>query len=384
MIDKPSMVTGIGLISALGCREATWQQLLAGMSGIKIQQPFPDLSAYPLALIDCQPMDNIALLYRSLADALKDADLPLPLSDCPVVVGSSRSQQGKWEQLLRQGVRQPSPQLSDWWATLPNAPAIAAARYLRTTAPVLAPMAACATGLWAIAQGHALLQQGQYQRAIVGAVETPLTPLTLAGFAQMGALATTGCYPFDRQRQGLALGEAAVVLVLETAESASQRSTHCYGQVLGAGMTADGYHISAPATNAKAAIAAIHQCLQHSGLIASDIDYIHAHGTATRLNDQNEAHLIQTLFPSQLPISSTKGATGHTLGVSGVLGVAFCLLAMRDRQLPPCVGLQDPEFDLDFVMAARPHAIRHSLCLSFGFGGQNAAIALRNYSGYPA
>jgi 3-oxoacyl-[acyl-carrier-protein] synthase II len=115
--------------------------------------------------------------------------------------------------------------------------------------------------------------------------------------------------------------------------------------------------------------------LDRSGLSPGEIDYVHAHGTATGLNDRREAALIQHCFPLGVPISSTKGATGHTLGASGALGAAFCLLALSRQELPPCVGLRHPEFDLNFVRDALPARVDYALCLSFGFGGQNAAIA---------
>jgi 3-oxoacyl-[acyl-carrier-protein] synthase II len=237
-------------------------------------------------------------------------------------------------------------------------------------------MAACATGIWAIAQGFELIQTGRCERVIVGAVEAPVTPLTLAGFDKMGALATTGAYPFDKRREGLVLGEGAAVLVLESADLALSRSAPVYGKLLGFGLTSDAYHVSAPAPNLKSAIAAVKQCLERSHLSPSDINYIHAHGTGTQLNDQNEAQLIQELFARGVPVSSTKGATGHTLGASGALGAAFCLKALKHQLLPPCVGLKEPDFELDLVTTPRRGEIRRTLCLSFGFGGQNAVLAL--------
>ncbi|MBE9224325.1 beta-ketoacyl-ACP synthase, partial [Phormidium sp. LEGE 05292] len=269
----------------------------------------------------------------------------------------------------------PPPQ-SPWLESLPNMAAICAARQIGATGAVLAPMAACATGIWALAQGFELIQTGQCQRAIAGAVETPITPLTLAGFQQMGALAQTGGYPFDKQRGGLVLGEGGAVFVLETAELARKRGAKVYGEVLGFGLTADAFHANAPEVGGKSGIYAVKQCLERSNLSAIDIDYIHAHGTGTVLNDRNEAQLIKYLFRQKVAVSSTKGATGHTLGASGVLGVAFSLLGLRDRILPPCVGLRESEFDLNLVRVARQSEIENLLCFSFGFGGQNAAIAL--------
>ena len=401
------VVTGIGTISALGRLDSSWKSLLASKSGIKLHQPFAELKALPLALINEKPANLNILVDLVVKDALQDAGLVPPLPDCGVVIGSSRSQQAQWEKLAQasyylydaehpdsrlQDAEHPHSRsqaepgndyskalpclLQDWLETLPHMGAIAAARQIGSTAPVLAPMAACATGIWAIAQAFELIRSGQCQRAIAGAVEAPITPLTLAGFEQMGALAKTGCYPFDRYREGLVLGEAAAVLVLESSELAHRRGASIYGQILGFGLTADAYHISAPELGGKSAIAAVKQCLGRSQLSFGDIDYIHTHGTSTQLNDQNEAYLIRHLFPQGVAVSSTKGSTGHTLGASGALGVAFCLMGLKYQILPPCVGLNEPEFDLDLVKEPRRGNIRRMLCFSFGFGGQNAVIAL--------
>ena len=374
------VVTGIGLASALGNLEASWNGLLEARSGIQLYQPFLDLEPKPLALINSQPAKLVSLTQQVVLEALQDAGLSLPLSNCGVVIGSSRGNQAEWEKLSRQPYLEAgSTILENWLKALPNAAAIAAANILQTCAPVLSPMAACATGIWAIAQGYELIQSGQCQRVIVGAVEAAVTPLTLIGFDRMGALAKTGCYPFDVGREGLVLGEGGAVLVLESAALAHDRGAKTYGRVLGFGLTADGHHVSAPEPESKAAIAAVWQCLKRSKLLPQEIDYIHAHGTSTQLNDRNEAHLIQQLFPWGVPVSSTKGATGHTIGASGALGAAFCLMALQHQTLPPCVGLKSSEFDLDFVRVARSTAAKNALCLSFGFGGQNAVIALGAY-----
>jgi 3-oxoacyl-[acyl-carrier-protein] synthase II len=147
--------------------------------------------------------------------------------------------------------------------------------------------------------------------------------------------------------------------------------------MLGFGLTADGYHVSAPEPASRAAVVAVKSCLERSQRSPNDIHHIHAHGTATQLNDRNEAQLIQTLFDaSQVAVTSTKGATGHTLGASGALGAAFCCMALHHQVLPPCVGLYQPEFELNLIHQARSAFLRTCLCFSFGFGGQNAVIAL--------
>ena len=266
--------------------------------------------------------------------------------------------------------------IENWLDFLPHMNAMAAARQIGASGIVLAPMAACATGIWTLAQAALLIETGQCQRAIAGAVEAPITPLTLSGFQQMGALAKTGAYPFDLHRQGLVLGEGGAAFILESPQLAKQRQAKIYGNILGFGLTTDAYHGSKPESTGKTAIAAVQQCLKRSLLTPADIDYIHAHGTATQLNDELENKIIQNIFSHQLPVSSTKGATGHTLGASGALGVAFSLLAMQRNTLPPCVGLQTPGFDLNLVMAARETQVQNVLCFSFGFGGQNAVIAI--------
>lgn len=367
------VVTGIGLLSSLGSLSSSWQKLLGGKSGIRYHQPFPELPTYPLGLIGDRPIQLNDLTQIVVKDAMLDAGLTPPLPDCGVVIGSSRGCQANWEDCLLNTQAQSH---LDWLNILPHQGAVATARYLNTNAPVLAPMAACATGIWAIARGWELIQTGCCQRVIVGAVESPVTRLTLAGFAKMRALATTGCYPFDKNREGLVLGEGGAVLILETEKLAKQRKARIYGRILGFGLTCDAYHLSAPDPRGKMAIRAIKQCLERSQLNPSEIDYIHAHGTSTQLNDRLEAKIIKYLFPRELAVSSTKGATGHTLGASGAMGVALSLMALKYQQLPPCVGLFESEFDLNLVRETERENIEKVLCFSFGFGGQNAIIAL--------
>ncbi|MBW3587714.1 MAG: beta-ketoacyl-ACP synthase [Cyanobacteria bacterium 0813] len=390
------VVTGIGLVSGLGNLETGWKRLLSGESGIARHQPFLELERRPLALIGEKPADLITLIRQVLADALQDANLTLPLPDCGIVIGSSRGFQANLEQLAREGrgkkeegkrKREEGRELpipdyqipitdSQFVNFLPHMGAMAAARAIGSTGPVLAPMAACATGIWSIARAVDLIRTGECQRAIAGAVEAPITPLTLAGFNRMGALANTGCYPFDENREGFVLGEGGALFVLESAQLARRRGAKIYGRVSGFGLTNDACHANAPALGGESAIAAVNQCLKLSNLGAVDIDFIHAHGTATELNDRHEALLIEKLFHQGVAVSSTKGATGHTLGASGALGAAFCLMSIKYQMLPPCAGMKKPGFELDFVRCARSAIVRNAVCLSFGFGGQNAAIVL--------
>ena len=364
------VVTGMGLISCLGSLQTTQANILQGHSGIKLYQ-FPQLPAYPLGLIGDRPSKIEDITQKILVDALEDAGLSKTLPECGVVIGSSRGCQAKWENLARQK----DIVIDNWLETLPDRPAIITANYLKTTAPVLAPMAACATGIWALARGYELIKSDRCKRVVAGAVEAPISPLTLAAFERMGALAKTGCYPFDRDREGLVLGEGGAMFILETAELAARRQAKVYGKICGFGLTCDAYHISTPQTLGSSAARAIKQSLERSGLKPEDINYIHAHGTSTSLNDRHEAQLIQQIFP-QVAVSSTKGATGHTLGASGAIGTALTLMAMNDNCLPPCVGLKNLEFELDVVMQPREAKIDRAMCFSFGFGGQNAVVTL--------
>ncbi|MEM7595455.1 MAG: beta-ketoacyl synthase N-terminal-like domain-containing protein, partial [Cyanobacteria bacterium P01_A01_bin.83] len=267
------VVTGIGLLSCLGSLPETWSSILQGKSGIKTSRLFTGLDAYPLGVIGEKPAQIGDLTRRILVDALADAELKNTQRESGVVIGSSRGCQAIWEQLTSsKDSQQLNSSDSSWLETLPHQPALIVGKYLQTTAPVLAPMAACATGIWALSRGYELIKTGRCQRVIVGAVETPISPLTLAAFERMGALATTGCYPFDRAREGLVLGEGGAMFVLETAELATRRQAKIYGIIRGFGLTCDAYHISSPQAVNGSAARAIKQSLERSNLKASAID----------------------------------------------------------------------------------------------------------------
>ncbi|MGB8698048.1 MAG: beta-ketoacyl-ACP synthase [Thermosynechococcaceae cyanobacterium] len=372
-------VTGMSLCSALGTTLPTsWSALLQGKSGVAFHQPFPEIPPHPLGLIGQTPTSVDDLLARAVPEVLADAQLhPSPQVRWGFSVGSSRGYQAELEALIRQqhlGLSWPSPDC--WLKVYGQSPGCVIAQQLHLNGPVLAPRAACATGLWVIAQGAELIRTGQCDVVIAGAVDAPITPLTLAGFRQMGALTHTGVYPFDCRRSGFALGEGIGLLLLERKEHAQRRNAQPYGQVLGFGLTNDACYVNAPAPDRYRAIMAIQDCLRRSLLHPAQVDYIHAHGTGTILNDEMEAEMISKLFGHQIAVSSTKGATGHTLGASGAMGAIFSLMALHQQILPPCVGLQDPIYPLRWVIQGQPSsAVQVTLCLSFGFGGQNAAIA---------
>lgn len=371
MNNNEVVITGIGLQSALGDLENSWSKLLRAETGIRVQHIFPELPAVPLAMIATAPQVLNVLTAQLVTAALADAGWQTPLPNCAVVIGSSRAYQPIWEQFNHSGADFPILEY------LPHMLAIKVVRQIGTQAAMLAPMAACSTGIWSIERGYQLVASGQYPQALVGAVEAPISPLTITGFQQLGVLATTGCYPFDRQRQGLVLGEGGAIFTLEERCSAERRGAKIYGQIRGGGLTNDAYHACAIEPRGRSALAAIQQCLQTSRLQTTDIDYIHVHGTATQLNDKNEANLVQKIWPQSLPMGGSKGAIGHTLGASAAMGVAFACLALHHQVLPPSVGCRATDFDeLDIINTARPADLQNILCWSFGFGGQNAVLAI--------
>jgi 3-oxoacyl-[acyl-carrier-protein] synthase II len=371
---KTVVVTGIGMMTAIASgRENTWQKLLENKSGIK----FDHQLQLPVARINCLEDSHSSrsqdLLEKATLEAISDADLEIPLLNCGVVIGSSRSNQRELEIILDS----PKQDLLEhkWWQCQPANLSAQIANLLQTQAPVFAPMAACATANWAIAQACELIRSGQCKMAIAGATDAAISPLTIAGFQKINVLAKSGVYPFSLEREGFALGEGAAVLVLESLESARQRDCQIYGRVLGWGITNDAYHATSPNPDNKMAAIAIKDCLTRSQIDASNIGYINVHGTATQMNDAREAELIQRIFPDS-KVSATKGATGHTLGATGMIEAAFCLLALRDRILPPTVGMKTAAFDLRMVeQAEQSPNLQYALNFSFGFGGQNAIVA---------
>lgn len=370
------VVTGIGLMSALGTSAPiNWQKLTAGGSAIALRQPFLSLPPIPLAMVSKHPEPVDRITRAVVEEAWSDADLELGCDcNCGIVIGSSRSHLREWEVMATQ--QRQGKSLEGWLAALPHMPALLASRIIGSKGPLLAPMAACATGVWAIAQGVDLIRSGQCQRVLAGAVESPITPLTIAGFRKMGALAKTGCYPFDSDREGFVLGEGGAAIVLESAEVAQRRNANIYGEVLAVGITNDSHHVSSFDPTYQMGRQALGMCLQRSGIEAEAVDAVHTHGTSTAQNDRMEAHLIEQMLRPTVPVMATKGAMGHTLGASGAAIVALSLMSLKHQMVLPCVGLKNPEFELNFIRQTDRQRLDNVLCFSFGFGGQNAVLSL--------
>ncbi|MFN3927385.1 MAG: beta-ketoacyl synthase N-terminal-like domain-containing protein [Pseudanabaenaceae cyanobacterium] len=367
----PVLVSGIGMINGLGTNtETIWQNLLQLKSALI---PTTNGVIAPIHLPTARDQYRVEqLLQIAVMEAVSSAKLTLPLPDCAVVIGSSRGYQREWELLFQQQI------------SLESYPYLLSANLSRCVCQWLGSKnyaetisIACASGNWAIAIGYELIRSQQAELVLVGAVDTAITPLTIAGFRQLGVFAKEGVYPFSKERQGLGLGEGAGVLILESLEHFHQRNGRtCYGQILGASMSNDACHITASDPQLQAVKWAIAQCLAIAKLSYMDIQYISAHGTATVKNDQIEAAIIEQLFPHQPLVSSNKGAIGHCLGASGIMGGIFCLLAMRDQILPPCTGVNSPAFPLNLVREPIAYPLTLALNFSFGFGGQNTIVAI--------
>lgn len=239
---------------------------------------------------------------------------------------------------------------------------------------------ACASGANAIGQAFRLIQSGQYERVLCGGYDA-LCQLVFAGFDSLQALSPSIPRPFDAARDGLALGEGAAALVLESWNHAEGRGTEIIAEMRGYGISTDVHHLTQPHPKGDAAHASMSLATKDAGLRADDIDYINAHGTGTPLNDSAEALAIQrwgSQRASQVAVSSTKGGIGHLLGGAGAVEAALCCMALREQWIPPCVNVRepDPECRFDLVTEPRDAVLRNVMSNSFGFGGANASVIL--------
>jgi 3-oxoacyl-[acyl-carrier-protein] synthase II len=247
---------------------------------------------------------------------------------------------------------------------------------------------ACATGNNCIGDAFRLIQRGDADIMVAGGTEAAVTPLGVAGFGAARALSrrndepTRASRPFDRDRDGFVLGEGAGVLVLEELEVATRRGAKIYAEIVGYGMTADAYHITAPPDNGEGAVRCMELVIRDAGVAKEDIGYINAHGTST-FADKVETMAIKQVFGQhayRIPVSSTKSMTGHLLGAAGGIEAAFSVLAIHRGLLPPTINLEhpDPECDLDYVPGrARETSVHVVLSNSFGFGGVNACLLFK-------
>lgn len=257
--------------------------------------------------------------------------------------------------------------------------------------PSFSVVSACASGSDGIGMAWMMLRAGMADVMIAGASEATISPVGVAAFDRLGAMSRQNepgaltPRPFDRERDGLVMGEGAAVLVLERESHARDRGAEILAELAGYSASADAYHITAPSETGAGGMQAMRLAVESAGLNLEDVDYINAHGTATPLNDLSETRAIRAAFGDlayNIPVSSTKSMTGHMMGATGALEAMFCVQVVREGVIPPTINYRtpDPECDLDYVPnEARQKPVRTAISNSFGFGGHNAVLVIRSY-----
>jgi 3-oxoacyl-(acyl-carrier-protein) synthase len=252
---------------------------------------------------------------------------------------------------------------------------------------------ACASGSDGLGLAFNLIRAGTLDAAFAGATEATINILGVSAFDRLGAMSRHNedyshtPQPFDKNRDGLVMGEGAAVLCLEELEYARKRGANILGELVGYAATGDAYHITAPEEKGIGGAAAMKQAMDMAGITPGQVDYISAHGTGTPLNDASETHAVKAALGAdayKVPISSTKSMTGHMMGATGALEAIFCTLAIRDGVLPPTIHYQtpDPDCDLDCVPnTARQKKVDVTMSNAFGFGGHNSVLVIRRFSG---
>jgi 3-oxoacyl-[acyl-carrier-protein] synthase II len=403
-MQRRVVFTGLGTITAAGSDVlGFWRALLAGRDLIRPLQTFstPEMTNLYGAEVPSEAADALPAEVDSDGYRSRCAQLALTASRRALVAAGLADRQDLLAEAAlvlgtTLGEERQVAFLSDHWtaegSTCVNGGFIEQADNHRLAAivasafglggPVMLSATACASGSAALAWAYDLVSQGEVAIALAGGADT-FTRLIYNGFSRMGALAPTVCKPFDRSRNGVAFGEGAGMLVLESLEHAQGRGATILGELAGYGISNDAYHVTAPEPNGAGYVRAIEQALVHSGVAASEIGYICAHGTGTPYNDAGEVRAIKAVFgehASSIAISSPKSILGHTNGAAGALGAIVCVLALAEQKVPPTANLNepDPEFGLDFVIKEpRSLALNSCLNISAGFGGFNACLVLR-------
>lgn len=408
------VVTGMGTVNPIGLNlEETWRSALQGVSGVG---PITRFDASDLGVrIACEVknfdpatrMDAREARRRdrfeqfaaaAAAEAVAHAGLELSerlaartAVTISCAVGGLESITDTILTLERHGARRISPFAIPM--LMPNGAAGIVAIDLGARGPSYSIASACASGADGIGQGWLLIRAGAADVVIAGGSEATITPVAVGAFDRVGALSRRNDdpdstpAPFDLERDGLVMGEGAAVLVLERESHARARRAEILAELAGYAATADAFHVTAPAEDGAGGAAAMAGALQAAGLRPDEVDYVNAHGTATSLNDLAETRAIKTALgahAARVPVSSTKSMTGHMMGATGALEAVFCVQAIRQGVLPPTIHYRtpDPECDLDYVPnQARQAPVRVALSNAFGFGGHNAVLALRAYSG---
>ncbi|MDA5110492.1 beta-ketoacyl-ACP synthase II [Brevibacillus thermoruber] len=408
------VVTGMGVVTPIGVTIKTfWENLVRGVSGVDYIQAF-DTEGFPTTIgAEVKDLDldewfthkekirmesNTQYAIIAARQAISQAKLDMSQLDpyrVGVIVGTgmggTRLILENNRDLLQHGYRKVSSYLA--FASLVEAPTSDISMMIGAKGKSGAWVTACATGNNCIGEGCRAIQHGEADVMIAGGTEGQFTPIDLASFCKIKALSTrndnpqAASRPFDKDRDGFVIGAGAGIVVLESEESAKKRGAAILAEIAGYGSTTDAYHVTAPDPEAKGAIMAMKNAMADANVSPADIDYISAHGSSTRLNDQIETLAIKKLFGEKarsIPVSSIKSMTGHLLAGSGSVELIACILALQHQIVPPTINHHQPDegFDLNYVPnEAQAHRVRTVLNNSFGFGGYNACIVVKEWQG---
>ncbi len=408
------VVTGVGLVSAVGVgTEETWKNLLTGQSGVGLITHFDTTNFAvkiaaevkhfdPLQFIEKKELKKMGLFIQFALAAAEFAIRQARLKIKPdiaervgVYIGSGIGGFDVIERehtaLMQGGPRKISPFFIP--ASIVNLASGFVSIRWGAKGPNSATCTACSSSAHAVGDSFRLIQRGDADVMIAGGAEAAITPMGVGGFAAMRALSTRNeapekaSRPFDAERDGFVVGEGAGILILEELNFALERGAPVLAEIIGYGMTGDAFHITQPSEDADGAVRAMRNTLASANVAPEQVGYINAHGTSTPYNDRLETLAIKKVFGEhawKIPVSSTKSMTGHLLGGAGGLEAGIVVLALRDQILPPTINYEhpDPECDLDYVPnQARPAQVEYALSNSFGFGGTNAALLFKRYSG---
>ncbi|MDI6840139.1 MAG: beta-ketoacyl-ACP synthase II [bacterium] len=405
------VVTGLGAITPIGLSvKEFWQALLSGTSGVSKITKF-DTTEFPVKIgagvkgfdpakyfspKEIRRLDRCSqFAVAATFEAIKDAELKIETEDplmIGVIVGSGIGGIETWEAEFKH-IEQSPRKVSPFFIPMMIINSVSGEISIRlgVKGPNFAVVSACATAAHAIGEAYRLIKHGDADMIITGGTEAAITPLSVAGFANMKALSTRNdepekaSRPFDKERDGFVIGEGAGIIILEELTHAINRGAKVYCEVVGYGMTCDAYHLTAPEPEGREAARCMKLALQEGDIHLEELDYINAHGTSTPLNDKIETVAIKLALgehAKKVAISSTKSMIGHLLGAAGAVELITTVLSIRDSIIHPTINLeiQDPECDLDYVPnKAREKNIRVALSNSFGFGGHNASIALKKF-----
>ena len=408
------VVTGMGVVSPLGCSvDELWNSLLEGKSGVRGITRF-DASAHPTRIageikdfdpsvfIDKKELRRMDLSqqYTIVASelAIKNSGLDLEtvnLDRCGVIIGSGIGGISTFEKqhstLENSGPNRISPFFIPMMIIDMCAGMVSIRYGLR--GPNYATVSACASSAHAIADSMYIIQRGAADVMIAGGSEATLTPTALAGFCKAKAISTRNddpehaSRPFDRDRDGFVMGEGSAILVLESYDHAKKRGAKIYGEILGAGMTADAYHVTAPAPDGHGAKRAMAIALEDAKINSEQVSYINTHGTSTNLGDLSETRAIKEILGKHaydIPCNSTKSMTGHLLGAAGAVELLVTLKSIEQGKVHSTTNLDNPddECDLDYVRGeSRDCKINYAMSNSFGFGGHNVSLVVGNLNG---